>query len=271
MVQALREQIRAKRSFLCVGLDTDPAKIPGHLGKGPEAMLAFNLGIVKSTLPYSVAYKLNTAFYEAFGSEGWRVLEQTAQAVSGKAVLIADAKRGDIGNTAAMYARAFFDHLPFDALTVNPYMGIDTVLPYLENPKANLFVLACTSNQGYYDFEGQRLESGNRLFEEVVVRCRDLDQGRIHFVAGATHTSELARVRELAPCAFLLVPGVGAQGGDLLEVLGAGLDRSGSGLLINASRSVIFASSGTDFAKKAGDEAARMAKEMSVMLASAGI
>lgn len=233
-------------------------------------MLAFNLAIAEATLPYAVAFKLNTAFYEAYGTEGWQVLETTAKALAGKAFLIADAKRGDIGNTAGMYARAFFERMPFDALTVSPYMGTDTLMPYLEHPKANLFVLACTSNPGYRDFEDQRLETGNRLFEEVVIKSSEIDPDRMHFVAGATHAAELGRIRALAPKAFLLVPGVGTQGGNLQEVLKSGLNSEGSGLLINASRSVIYAGSGTDFAEKAAKEAGRLASEMSVILAQAG-
>jgi orotidine-5'-phosphate decarboxylase len=266
----LQDWIQAKRSFLCVGLDTDGDRVPAHLGRGPEAMLAFNLAIADATLPYAVAYKINTAFYEAYGSEGWKVIEETAKALKGKAYLIADAKRGDIGNTAGMYARAFFENMPFDALTVNAYMGTDTLMPYLDYPHAHLFVLACTSNPGYGHFEAKELKAGNRLFEEIVIQCRDLAPGRLHFVAGATHASELARVRQLAPRANLLVPGVGAQGGNLQEVMQSGLNSAGSGLLINASRSVIYASSGTDFTDKAEEEARRLAQEMRVTLELAG-
>ncbi len=269
-MEILDQHIRQKRSFLCVGLDTDVARLPPHLGTGPEAMLAFNLAIAQATLPYAVAYKLNTAFYEAYGSEGWHVLEQTAKALAGKAFLIADAKRGDIGNTAGMYARAFFEWMPFDALTVNAYMGLDTLQPYMEYPDKHLFVLACTSNDGYADFEAQKLAKGRRLFEEVVVRSLEVDQNRIHFVAGATHAEELARIRALALNSFLLVPGVGAQGGNLADVMRFGLNSSGSGVLINASRSIIYAASGTDFAEKAADEARLLAEEMSVILDELG-
>jgi orotidine-5'-phosphate decarboxylase len=258
--------IKSKGSFLCVGLDTDPAQIPAICGTGATGVLAFNKAIIEATAPYAAAFKVNVAFYEAMGKEGWAILEKTRQLLPSSCYLIADAKRGDIGNTAAKYAEAFFGHLAFDALTVSPYMGTDTLLPYLAYPKGDLFVLACTSNPGFAHFENQLLANGNRLYEEVVIQCGTLPaQDRIHFVAGATQPEALANVRRLAPASVLLVPGVGAQGGDLKSICQAGLKSTGS-LLVNASRSILYASSGQDFAEKAAEEAQQLALAMSVML-----
>ena len=260
--------IEAKKSFLCVGLDLDPAKLPAGLKATPADMLAFNRAIIEATAPYTVAYKINTAFYEALGVAGWALLEQTRSLLPPGIYAIADAKRGDIGNTARQYARAFLTELDFDALTVNPYMGIDTLEPYLLEPKGDIFVLACTSNPGFADFEGLKTEKGTYLYEEVVLRSTVLGHGgRVHYVAGATRPEMLANVRKLAPGATLLVPGVGAQGGDLAACFAAGYTATGP-LLINASRSILYAGSGADFADLAAQEAAQMAKEMGVMLQS---
>ncbi len=266
--QSLQGLIETKQSFLCVGLDLDPAKLPAGLKPTPADMLAFNKAIIEATLPYAVAYKVNTAFYEAMGAAGWALLEQTRSLLPASVYTIADAKRGDIGNTARQYARAFLSVLDFDALTVNPYMGIDTLEPYLREPKGDIFVLACTSNPGFADFEGLKTEKGTYLYEEVVLRSEALQQsGRVHYVAGATRPEMLGNVRKLAPGATLLVPGVGAQGGDLASCFAAGYTVGGP-LLINASRSILYAGSGPDFAELAAKEAAQMAHEMGVMLAS---
>jgi len=260
--------IRAKRSYLCVGLDTDATHLPKGVGSGAAGVLAFNKAIIEATKPYAVAYKVNVAFYEAMGTEGWHVLEQTRAALPDSCYLIADAKRGDIGNTASRYAQAFFGHLAFDALTVNPYMGTDTLEPYLAYPKGDIFVLACTSNPGFAHFENLMLANGRRLYEEVVAQCQSLTPAeRVHFVAGATHITALQAVRTLAPKAVLLVPGIGAQGGNLSLVSKTGFSWQAP-LLVNASRSVLFASLEHDFAQKAAAEAARLAAEMSVILES---
>jgi orotidine-5'-phosphate decarboxylase len=262
----LQAAIRAKKSFLCVGLDTDPAKIPAILGTGSAALLAFNKAIIEATAPFAVSYKINVAFYEAMGAEGWHLLEETRKAAPSDCYLIADAKRGDIGNTASRYAEAFFGNLAFDALTVNPYMGTDTLEPYLEYPKGDIFVLACTSNPGFEHFENQLLANGRRLYEEVVYQSQSLSENaRVHYVAGATHPAAIASVRALAPTSVLLVPGIGAQGGDLAKVAEVALGPANA-LLINASRSILYASSGHDFAEKAAKEAERLATEMRVIL-----
>ena len=263
--------IEKKGSYLCVGLDTDLGMLPTHLGKGLTGMLAFNKAIIEATVPYAISYKINTAFYEALGSEGWEVMEETRRMIPADCYAIADAKRGDIGNTAARYAEAFLGRMGFDALTVNPYMGLDTLEPYLEQPKGDIIVLACTSNPGWGDFENQLLANGRRLYEEVVIRCGELEpKERVHFVAGATRPEQLARVRALAPEALLLVPGIGAQGGDLKAVSTAGFIGRGI-LLVNTSRSILYASPGHDFAEKAGQEASHLAGEMGVILKTMGI
>ena len=263
----LAAQIRQKQSLLCVGLDADPTRLPA----GVASVLAFNQAIIEATLPYAIAYKINTAFYEAHGAEGWRLLEQTRDLLPADVMVIMDAKRGDIGNTASQYAQAFFGHLRADALTVSPYMGLDTLEPYLAYPNALLFVLAATSNLGAAHFEHQLLANGRRLFEDVVHQCEaSAGKSRYHYVAGATRPHDLEAVRALAPDALLLVPGVGAQGGVLAQVCKAGLNAWG-GLLINASRSILYASAGQDFASKAAQEARHLQAEMSVMLKSKGI
>jgi orotidine-5'-phosphate decarboxylase len=258
--------IQAKKSYLCVGLDTDPSKLPAHLGKGKDAILAFNKAIIEATAPYAVSFKINVAFYEALGADGWHILEETRKAAPSNTYVIADAKRGDIGNTASRYAEAFLGRLAFDALTVNPYMGLDTLTPYLDFPQGDIFVLACTSNPGFSDFEDQTLLNGRKLYQEVVLKCQLLPhQERVHYVVGATRPAALAEVRALAPNAVLLVPGIGAQGGDLTEVTNTAF-RSSAPLLINASRSILYASSGLDFAEKAAEQAKALATEMSVIL-----
>jgi orotidine-5'-phosphate decarboxylase len=266
--QDLAAAISQKKSYLCVGLDTEPTKLPVHLGMGSQAILTFNQAIFEATEPYAVSYKINVAFYEAMGVEGWRLLEATRKMAPANCYLIADAKRGDIGNTAGRYAEAFFGQFGFDALTVNPYMGLDTLTPYLEYPNGDIFILACTSNPGFADFENQTLANGRKLYEEVVIKCQELPhQERVHYVVGATRPQALAEVRALTPASVLLVPGVGAQGGSLAEATQAAYTTQAP-LLINASRSILYAGGGQDFAHKAGSSAAELAAEMSVMLES---
>jgi orotidine-5'-phosphate decarboxylase len=263
----LAELIRRKGSFLCVGLDTDPKRIPAHLGEGPEAVYAFNKAIIEATLPYAAAYKLNIAFYEAMGVKGWEVLERTIHLIPpGEALIIADAKRGDIGNTAARYGAAFFEALQCDAITVNPYMGNDSVTPFLDYAGKWTIILGLTSNVGAQDVELLKLENGKYVFEEVIARMAKLGHtDNTMFVIGATQTDYLERVRKIIPDHFLLVPGVGAQGGKLEDM--AVLMNDHVGILVNSSRSIIYASTEGDFADRAADEAAALQGKMHAMLA----
>ena len=259
--------IQRKKSFLCVGLDTDPDKLPAHLGEDAAAVVAFNKAIIDATLPYTVSYKLNIAFYEAMGIEGWEAMEETiAHIPKGEALIIADAKRGDIGNTAARYAKAFFETFECDAITINPYMGEDSVTPFLEYKDKWSIVLGLTSNKGAQDIEMLKLEDGRYVFEEAIDRIRQWGTpDNLMFVVGATQIDHLHRIRKIIPEHFLLVPGVGAQGGKLQDL--QSLMNSDSGLLVNSSRKIIYASSEGDFAERAADEAARMQAEMKTMLA----
>jgi len=254
----LISQIFAKQSFLCVGLDSDPDKLPTHLGK--DAVLEFNKAIIEATSPYAVAYKINTAFYEATGQ--WELLKSTIDLIPFNCLSILDAKRGDIGNTSAEYAKAFFDNLNADALTVAPYMGEDSIRPFLDHKNKWTIALALTSNTGSKDFQQLRLQNGNLLFEEVIAKlCQWGNPDQLMLVAGATHPDQLAMVRKLAPDYFLLVPGVGAQGGSLDDVCQAALT-SECGLLVNSSRQIIYASNGSDFAEAAGEMAKNLQSEM---------
>ena len=271
----LTRNIRQKQSYLCVGLDTDPRKIPAHLLSEPDPVFAFNRAIVEATAEFAVAYKPNIAFYEAQGPRGWESLQRTLEIIPGNCFTIADAKRGDIGNTADLYARAFFDPtaagLNFDAITVAPYMGHDSVLPFLDYPGKWVILLALTSNPGSADFQRQRIHAdplGDQELYEVVMQTAQTwaTPDQLMFVVGATQTNQLAHIRELAPDSFLLVPGVGAQGGSLAEVSRAGMN-AGVGLLVNASRSILYASSGSDFATAARNEARAMQQEMREFLA----
>jgi orotidine-5'-phosphate decarboxylase len=278
----LQEMMLEKRTFLCVGLDTDIEQLPAGVERSIESIVSFNKAIMEATFPFAVAFKINTAFYEAHGAAGWQAMADTVAAAPEGAYLIADAKRGDIGNTAAQYAKAFFDTLPFDALTVSPYMGVDTLLPYMAYPEAELFVLACTSNPGYADFEMRQLADGGYLFEEVVRKCGQIEpaeiRSRIHFVAGATHIEQLKAVRRLAPHTILLVPGVGAQGGSLEDVAHAAMNNT-CGLLVNASRSIIYAGNDNatheggmqDFGHKAAKAAELIQLDMAKLMLERGI
>ena len=265
--QALSAQIRQKKSYLCVGLDTDIKKLPPHLVNVPDPVFEFNKAIIDATAPYAVAYKPNIAFYEAQGPRGWESLQKTLNYIPKDCFTIADAKRGDIGNTSGLYARAFFDPsaagLNFDAITVAPYMGHDSVLPFLDYPGKWVILLALTSNPGSADFQRQHVDNETQeLFETVIQKAQTwASPEQLMFVVGATQADQIARIRELAPHNFLLVPGVGAQGGSLADVSRNGLTKDG-GLLVNASRSILYASSGPDFAEAAAAEAKAIQQEM---------
>lgn len=265
--QQLVSEIFRKKSFLCVGLDTELSKIPAHLQTADDPVFAFNKAIIDATRELCVAYKPNLAFYEARGAEGWRSFERTTEYIGSEHFIIADAKRGDIGNTSRMYAEAFFNRLHCDAVTVAPYMGEDSVAPFLGFPGKWAIVLAFTSNTGSADFQRDWLEDSREAMWEKVLR-RTQDWGtteNLMFVIGATHPEAFVRVRGIAPDHFLLVPGVGAQGGDLAGICQYGLTKD-CGLLVNASRSILYASSGPDFADKAREEAQKLQLEMSTLL-----
>lgn len=266
----LVENILGKQSFLCVGLDPDPAKMPARLAeKGAEGLLEFNKAIVDATAPYAVAYKPNLAFYEAHGAKGVQAFEDTCRYISEKypdQFVIADAKRGDIGNTARMYARAFFENVGVAAVTVAPYMGEDSVTPFLGFDGKWAVVLALTSNKGSEDFQMIEDKNGARLFERVVKRCQKWGNPvNMMFVVGATRGELIADVRRLAPRSFFLVPGVGAQGGSLEEVCRYGMIDE-VGLIVNSSRGIIHASSGEDFAEAAAAAASRLRDQMAALL-----
>lgn len=258
--------IRQQQSFLCVGLDTDINKIPTHLLKEDNPCLAFNKAIIDATAPYCVSFKPNTAFYEAMGVQGWQTLHETIQYIKlnyPKHFIIADAKRGDIGNTSSMYAKAFFNQLGADAVTVAPYMGSDSVKPFLAFENKWAIILGLTSNQGVYDFQ---MKGTPELYKEVLKEVSSWGtKDNTMFVIGATKAAMLAEVRKIIPDHFLLVPGVGAQGGSLQEVAQYGMNNN-CGLLVNASRSIIYASSGQDFALFAAAEALAMQQEMARLI-----
>lgn len=263
--QALIEQIRTKQSYLCVGLDSDITKIPVHLLKEADPVFEFNKAIIDATKDYCVSYKINTAFYEAQGLKGWQSLQKTLDYIPKNIFTIADAKRGDIGNTSTQYAKAFFEAMHFDSITVAPYMGKDSIKPFLDFKNKWTIVLGLTSNEGAFDF--QYLKSHDEeLFKHVIkkVSTWGTDEN-LMFVIGATKTAQLAEVRALIPNHFLLVPGVGAQGGSLKEVSEIGMTKE-IGLLVNVSRQIIFASNGEDFAIQAEEQAANLQKEMSSYL-----
>ena len=267
--QTLIDTIRRKQSFLCVGLDPDPARMPAHLGSGPEAVLAFNRALIEATADLAVAYKPNVAFYEAMGAEGWDVLRQTLESIPEGCLRIADAKRGDIGNTATRYARAAFEVWGADAVTVAPYMGRDSVEPFLAFEDKWTILLAATSNPGAEDFEFHGKGAGEPLWRRVIeVSQTYAGSERLMYVVGATRPAWLAEVRAAAPERFLLVPGVGAQGGTLEAVCAAGWANSlAGGLLVNVGRSLMYASDGKDFAEAARAEALRLKHAMAVELA----
>ncbi len=257
----LIQEIKAKSSYLCTGLDTQIEKLPSSLSKDGKGLLSFNKSIVEKTIPYSVAYKVNTAFYEQYGRKGWEWMEETLSYLPTNTLRIADAKRGDIGNTSTMYAKAFFDAMDFDAITVSPYMGEDSIRPFLEFENKWVICLALTSNAGHSDFQLTE-ENGKRLYEKVIETvCKWGSEEQLMFVVGATRAEKVAEIRKIIPNHFLLVPGVGAQGGSLKDISAAGLNTD-AGLLVNASRSILYASNGEDFAEAAEKEAQALAIEM---------
>ena len=267
---ALIEQIRLKKSFLCIGLDPDPERLPEVVKNYPNPLLEFNRRIITATSAYCVAYKPNTAFYESKGLLGWEALKQTIAAVPEGVLTIADAKRGDIGNTAKQYAEAFFTILNADAVTVNPLMGSDSVIPFLKYPGKWAVLLALTSNPGASDFQFTEDASGTQLYERILITASAWGSPEnTMFVAGATRPEQLERMRSLVPNHFLLVPGVGTQGGNLNDVCKAALTTE-CGLLVNSSRAIIHASSGPDFAESAADAAQKMQQEMAIILAENG-
>lgn len=262
----LVQEIKKKSSYLCVGLDTDIKKIPQHLHKLEDPIFAFNKEIIDATKDLCVSYKLNLAFYESLGFEGWKSLVKTVDYIPESHFKIADAKRGDIGNTADMYARAFFESMNFDAVTLSPYMGRDSIQPFLEYNGKWAIILGLTSNAGSADFQTQMLDSGSKLYEKVITECATWGSpDNMMFVIGATKSDQFSEIRKLIPDHFLLVPGVGAQGGSLSEVSNNGLTNE-IGLLINSSRGIIYQSSGIDFAEKARISAESIQKEMKVLL-----
>jgi orotidine-5'-phosphate decarboxylase len=264
--EELIAQIKAKKSMLCVGLDTDMDKLPEGLERSMKGMVEFNRNIIEATHQYAVAYKVNTAFYEQYGSEGWACMEETLNLIPKDCFTIADAKRGDIGNTSSMYARAFFKRLNFDSITVAPYMGEDSLSPFFAFEGKWVICLGLTSNAGSKDF--QILESeGQKIYQHVMHKVSQWgNPENLMFVTGATKASDLTQLRESFPQHFFLVPGVGAQGGTVHDVCEAAMSDFG-GLLINASRSILYASSGTDYIEKAEAEAKSLqmqcAEEMS--------
>ena len=270
----LIKNIKQRRSFLCVGLDTDLAKIPDHLLGSTDPMFEFNKAIIDATAPYCVAYKPNTAFYECQGIQGWQTLEKTVAYLKEKYpshLIIADAKRGDIGNTSKMYAATFFEQMNVDAVTVAPYMGQDSVTPFLEYTGKWVVLLDLTSNKGSHDFQFFSVSDGMPLWERVLrVSAEWAGDDQMMYVVGATQGSMFQEIRRVAPTSFLLVPGVGAQGGSLEEVCRYGMTDE-CGLLVNSSRGIIYASKGTDFAEAAEAEARKLQTVMAGQLDKAGI
>lgn len=271
----LISEIKRKKSYLCVGLDSDVKKIPAHLQSLPDPVFEFNKAIIDATHHLAVAYKPNIAFYECMGPKGWESLRQTVaylRAQYPEIFVIADAKRGDIGNTSEMYARAFFEWMDCDAITVAPYMGEDSVKPFLAYPGKWVIVLALTSNKGAFDFQFlKNTETGKPLYQTVMETSQSwAADDQLMFVAGATKAEMFGELRKIAPQHFFLVPGVGAQGGSLRDVSLAGLNEH-CGLLVNSSRAILFASAGTDFAEKARLEAASVQAEMEQLLTQKGI
>jgi len=266
--QQLVNQIKQKQSFLCIGLDVDLNKIPTHLLQEEDPIFAFNKAIIDATHHLCVAYKPNTAFYEAYGLKGWKALEKTINYLNENhpdIFTIADAKRGDIGNTSSMYAKAFFEDLGFDSVTAAPYMGKDSVEPFLAFENKHTILLALTSNQGAFDFQTKQVE-GKELYKQVLEISKTWDNSKnLMYVVGATKAEFLKEIREIIPNSFLLVPGVGAQGGSLQDVCKYGMNKS-VGLLINSSRGIIYASKQKDFAEKAAQKSIELQQQMQAIL-----
>lgn len=272
--QELFENIKKKKSFLCVGLDSDITKIPQHLLKTEDPIFEFNKQIIDATKDYCVSFKPNMAFYETQGAKGWISLEKTIKYINQTCpdiFTIADAKRGDIGNTSKMYAKAFLENLNFDSITVAPYMGEDSVTPFLEYKNKWVILLALTSNSGASDFQLTEILSPSgggrgRIYEDVLAKSKSWSTpDNMMYVIGATKAEMLSDIRKIVPDSFLLVPGVGAQGGSLSDVAKYGMNKQ-CGLLVNSSRGIIYASSGENFAEKAKEEAMKLQKEMEVLL-----
>jgi orotidine-5'-phosphate decarboxylase len=269
--QEIFEQIKLKRSFLCVGLDTDIDRIPKQFLKYDNPVLEFNKAIIEITAPYAVAYKPNTAFYERYGAAGWNTLHETIACMPANVLKIADAKRGDIGNTSGYYAKAFFETMQADAVTVAPYMGADSVLPFLEWKNKWTILLALTSNAGSADFQLIATTSGSSLYEEVVQQAVNWgDSDQLMFVVGATNAVHLSKMRKLAPDHFFLVPGVGAQGGSLADVAKYGMNDN-CGLLVNASRSIIYADNSANFEESVELACKSLQAEMESLLKQHGL
>jgi orotidine-5'-phosphate decarboxylase len=263
---ALIAQIRRKKSFLCVGLDTEWSKIPAHLLETEDPIFEFNKAIIDATRDLCVAYKPNLAFYEAHGPQGWQSLQKTITYIGEEHFTIADAKRGDIGNTSRLYAQTFFETYTFDSVTVAPYMGADSVQPFLDFPNKWVILLALTSNEGSSDFQLGLQDQTMPLYEKVMRKAMSWGTPEnLMFVVGATHPDKFADIRRIAPEHFLLVPGVGAQGGDLEALCKFGLNED-IGLLINASRGIIYASTGPDFADKARAAAMKIQQQMAIFI-----
>lgn len=259
-------QINTKQSFLCIGLDTDITRIPSHLHSAEDPIFEFNKQIIDATHDLCVAYKPNLAFYESLGARGWDSLAKTMEYIPDHLFTIADAKRGDIGNTSKMYAKTFFETLNFDAVTVAPYMGVDSVLPFLEFSGKWVILLALTSNKGSEDFQFARQDGAEPLYEKVMRRAQEWGKpGNLMYVVGATHPEKFKEIREIAPEHFLLVPGVGAQGGDLAAVARYGRNAD-VGLLVNSSRGIIYAGKDKDFATAARTAAKALQEQMAALL-----
>ena len=267
-IDSLYQEIKVKESFLCVGLDVDLNKIPPHLLNEKDPIFSFSKGIIDATHSFSVAYKPNLAFFEAYGLKGWKAFEKIIDYLNKNYpnhFVIADAKRGDIGNTAGRYAKAFFENFGVDAVTISPYMGRDSIEPFLSYKDKYAVLLALTSNEGSRDFQFSE-DKGVPLYEKVLrLSTKFKNSNKLMYVVGATKSENLIAIRKIVPDSFLLIPGVGAQGGNLKEVVQNGIN-SNCGLLVNSSRGIIYASSGTDFSTKAAEKAFNMQKEMSEYL-----
>lgn len=266
--QQLHEQILQKKSFLCVGLDPDLTKIPQHLLETEDPIFEFNKAIIDATHDLAVGYKPNTAFFEAYGIKGWLSLQKTINYINEnfpEIFTIADAKRGDIGNTSSMYAKAFFEDLNFDSVTVAPYMGKDSVEPFLAFENKHTIMLVLTSNEGAFDFQTLNV-NGRELYKQVLETSKTWKNSQnLMYVVGATKAEYFSEIRKIVPDSFLLVPGIGAQGGSLSEVCKYGMNDK-VGLLVNSARAIIYASKGTDFAEKAREEALKVQQEMEEIL-----
>lgn len=269
--EELFQEIKSKKSFLCVGLDSDPKKLPESVLGFDDPVFEFNKRIIDATKDYCVAYKPNIAFYEAQGTKGWESLQKTLDYIPDNIFTISDAKRGDIGNTSNLYARAFFESMNFDSVTVAPYMGNDSVSPFLNYKNKWVILLALTSNQGGLDFQTEKLASGEYLFEKVLKKSLEWgNHENLMYVVGATRADMLTSIRKIVPQSFLLIPGVGAQGGSLADVAKYGMNDT-CGLLVNSSRGIIFKSSEANFDEVAGQEAKAIQQEMESLLAKSNL